>query len=70
VTQPLPPDLAARPCLTEQEVRYLCDRAKEIAADAGSPQVIEWAIVRDAPFPENVFFLGCRPAPRTGEAGS
>lgn len=61
VTGPLPPDLAARPCLAEHEVRYLCDRAKEIAAHAGSPQDIEWAIARDAPFPENVFFLQHRP---------
>jgi pyruvate,water dikinase len=76
-TEPLPPDLAARPCLAEHEVRYLCDRAREIAARAGSPQDIEWAIARDAPFPENVFFLQHRPetswaqgaAPGTPEKG-
>ena len=72
VTESLPADLAARPCLAEHEVRYLCDRAKEIAAHAGSPQDIEWAIARDAPFPENVYFLQHRPETtwKSGKTGA
>jgi pyruvate, water dikinase len=59
---PLPADLAARPCLTEDEVRYICAQAARIeAASGGTPQDVEWAVARDLPFPGNVFFLQHRP---------
>jgi pyruvate,water dikinase len=59
---PLPDELAAQPCLTEDEVRYICERAVAIEAAAGGvPQDVEWAVARDQPFPDSVFFLQHRP---------
>jgi pyruvate,water dikinase len=59
---PLPADLARRPCLSEEEVRYICERAAAIEAAAGGvPQDVEWAVARDLPFPDSVFFLQHRP---------
>jgi pyruvate,water dikinase len=57
-----PDELAGRTCLTEEEVRYICERATAIEAAAGGvPQDVEWAVASDAPFPDSVFFLQHRP---------
>jgi pyruvate,water dikinase len=62
VLSPLPPDLAGQACLTDEEVRYICARAVAIEAEAGGvPQDVEWAVARDLPFPDSVFFLQHRP---------
>lgn len=61
VLAPLPADLAARPCLDDDEVRYLCAKAAEIEAQEGVPQDVEWAIARDTPLPASVFILQYRP---------
>jgi pyruvate,water dikinase len=62
VLSPLPEDLTGRACLSEEEVRYICERATAIeAAAGGTPQDIEWAVARDLPFPDSVFFLQHRP---------
>jgi pyruvate,water dikinase len=62
VLAPLPDELAAQVCLTDEEVRYLCAQAVAIEAAAGGvPQDIEWAVARDLPFPDSVFFLQHRP---------
>jgi pyruvate,water dikinase len=59
---PLPDDLAGQPCLSEEEVRYICERAAAIESAAGGvPQDVEWAVARDVPFPASVFFLQHRP---------
>ncbi len=59
---PLPDDLAGQMCLSEQEVRYLCEQALAIeAAEGGVPQDVEWAVAKDLPFPDNVFMLQHRP---------
>ena len=59
---PLPDDLSGRACLSEDEVRYICERAAAIEAAAGGvPQDVEWAVARDLPFPDSVFFLQHRP---------
>jgi phosphoenolpyruvate synthase/pyruvate phosphate dikinase len=58
---PLPADLAQAPCLDDDEVRYLCQKAAELEAAEGVPQDVEWAIARDAPFPDGVFILQHRP---------
>lgn len=62
VLEPAPADRAARPCLTDDEVRHLCREAVRIeeAAD-GVPQDVEWVIARDLPFPDSVFILQHRP---------
>jgi pyruvate, water dikinase len=62
VLSSLPADLAGRACLSEDEVRYICERAAAIESAAGRvPQDVEWAIARDLPFPDSVFFLQHRP---------
>jgi pyruvate, water dikinase len=59
--KPLPADLTGQPCLDDEEVSYLCGKAAEIETAEGVPQDIEFAIARDAPFPDSVFFLQHRP---------
>jgi pyruvate, water dikinase len=62
VLSPLPDDLAGQACLSEEEVRYICAQAARIEDAAGGvPQDVEWAIARDQPFPDSVFFLQHRP---------
>ena len=59
---PLPDNLSGRACLSEDEVRYICERAAAIESAAGGvPQDVEWAVARDLPFPDSVFFLQHRP---------
>jgi pyruvate,water dikinase len=72
VLSPLPEDLAGRACLSEEEVRYICERAAAIEAAAGGmPQDVEWAVARDLPFPDSVFFLQHRPETTwTGEGAA
>jgi pyruvate, water dikinase len=62
VLEPLPDDLVWEPCLSEQEVRYICEQAARIeATEGGLPQDVEWTIARDVPFPDSVYFLQHRP---------
>jgi pyruvate,water dikinase len=61
VPMPLPADLARQLCLNDEEVRYLCRKAAEIADAEGVPQDVEWAIARDVAFPDSVFILQHRP---------
>ncbi len=71
VLAPLPDELAERACLTEDEVRYICERAVAIeAASGGVPQDVEWAVARDLPFPGSVFFLQHRPETTWGGAAA
>jgi pyruvate, water dikinase len=61
VLAPLPAELAQAPCLTDDEVRYICRQAAAIEAAEGSPQDVEWAIARDLDVPDSVYFLQHRP---------
>ena len=61
VLAPLPAELAGAPCLTDDEVRYICLRAAAIEAAEGTPQDVEWAIARDLDVPDSVYFLQHRP---------
>jgi phosphoenolpyruvate synthase/pyruvate phosphate dikinase len=61
VLEPLPAGLSAQACLSEQEVRYICQQAAALEAAEGVPQDVEWAIARDLEFPDSVFFLQHRP---------
>ena len=68
---PLPADLAQAPCLDDDEVRYLCQKAAELEATEGVPQDVEWAIARGTPFPDSVFILQHRPETTwAGKAGN
>jgi pyruvate,water dikinase len=61
VLAPLPAALAQEPCLTDDEVRYICRQAAAIEAAEGTPQDVEWAIARDLDVPDSVYFLQHRP---------
>jgi pyruvate,water dikinase len=62
VLSPLPDALTGQACLSEDEVRYICAQAARIEDTAGGmPQDVEWAVARDLPFPDSVFFLQHRP---------
>jgi pyruvate,water dikinase len=62
VLSPLPDDLIGAACLSDEEVTYICERAAAIETGAGGvPQDIEWAVARDLPFPDCVYFLQHRP---------
>jgi pyruvate, water dikinase len=61
VLMPLPAELARVSCLSDEEVRYICEKAAELAAAEGAPQDVEWAIARDLDLPDCVFFLQHRP---------
>ena len=61
VLAPLPAELAQAPCLTDDEVRYICRQAAAIEAAEGTPQDVEWAIARDLDMPDSVYFLQHRP---------
>jgi pyruvate, water dikinase len=61
VLTPLPADLALAPCLSDDEVRYICAKATELEAAEGVPQDVEWAIARDLDLPDCVLFLQHRP---------
>jgi pyruvate,water dikinase len=79
VLSPLPGDLAAQPCLSEEEVRYICRQAVAIESAAGGvPQDVEWAVAAGLPLPDCVYFLQHRPettwggppaSPEPGPAG-
>ena len=59
---PLPDDLSGRACLEEEEVQYLSERSAALeSASGGVPQDVEWAVARDLPFPDRVYFLQHRP---------
>jgi len=61
VLAPLPAELAQAPCLSDDEVRYICRQAAAIEAAEGTPQDVEWAIARELEVPDGVFFLQHRP---------
>ena len=61
VLAPLPAELAQTPCLTDDEVRYICRQATAIEEAEGTPQDVEWAIARDLDLPDSVYFLQHRP---------
>ena len=56
---PLPPDVAAAPCLDEQQLARLNDLALRCETHFGSGLDLEWAFVAD-----QLFLLQCRPMTR------
>jgi pyruvate,water dikinase len=61
VLVPLPAELARTPCLSDDEVRYICRQATAIEEAEGTPQDVEWAVARDLDLPDSVYFLQHRP---------
>jgi pyruvate,water dikinase len=71
VLEPAPANRAARPCLTDAEVRHLCREATRIEEAAGGvPQDVEWVIARDLPLPDSVFILQHRPETTWGASAA
>jgi len=71
VLEPAPADRAAAPCLTDDEVRYLCRQATRIEEMAGGvPQDVEWVIASGLPFPDSVYILQHRPETTWSTAAS
>lgn len=56
----IPSERQSIPCLSDQEVIELARVSKLIERHYGVPQDIEWAIDKDLPFPQNVFFVQTR----------
>ncbi|MFC1531952.1 PEP/pyruvate-binding domain-containing protein [Thermodesulfobacteriota bacterium] len=54
-------DMQAIPCFSDEEAIKIAEIAKIIESHYDAPQDIEWAIERDLPFPENIFFVQTRP---------
>jgi pyruvate,water dikinase len=57
----VPPEKQNVPSLTDEEVKYLAQLAKNIEEHYGRPQDIEFAIDSDLTFPKNVFIVQSRP---------
>jgi len=55
------PERQAQPCLTDEEIVKLAELGKKIEEHYGKPQDIEWAIEKDASFPDNIFIVQSRP---------
>jgi pyruvate, water dikinase len=56
----VPSDRQEAACLTDEEVLELATLGKKLERHCGTPQDIEWAIERDLPFPESIFFVQTR----------
>jgi pyruvate,water dikinase len=54
-------DQQKTPCISDEEVIRLAERAKLIEAHYGKPMDIEWAIDKDLSFPNNIFVVQARP---------
>lgn len=57
----VPLDKRNEPCLTNDEVKRIAERGKAVETHYGTPQDIEWAVDRDLPSLENLFFVQTRP---------
>jgi pyruvate, water dikinase len=61
----VPAEMQLEPCLEDAEIRELVRVALDVERHFGVPQDMEWALDRDLPFPENVFWVQARPAKYT-----
>lgn len=59
--QPLSPEKAEQPTLTQPELKELCHLAKKIEKHYGCPQDIEWALDQDMPEGQSLMLLQSRP---------
>lgn len=57
----IPAHRQSTPCFSEAEAIKIAELARKVEAHYGAPQDIEWAIERDLPFPQNIFFVQTRP---------
>jgi pyruvate,water dikinase len=63
----VPLDKRNEPCLTNEEVRRIAERAKAVETHYAAPQDIEWVVDHDLPPFENLFFVQTRPVTVTPE---
>jgi pyruvate,water dikinase len=66
----VPAEMQEEPCLTDAEIHELVRVALGVEKHFGVPQDMEWAVDRDLPFPENVFWVQARPARYTPQKKS
>lgn len=58
----VPRDMQSVLCVAEEEVLEIARIAKFSEEQFGGPQDMEWALDKELPFPENLFWLQSRPA--------
>ncbi len=58
----VPEKMQMMPSLSDKEVQEIVKIGKSVEEKLGCAQDMEWAIDRDLPFPDNIFWLQTRPA--------
>jgi pyruvate,water dikinase len=54
--------MRSMPCISDEEILEIARVAKAAEKTLGGPQDMEWAVDKDLPFPESLFWLQTRPA--------
>jgi pyruvate,water dikinase len=54
--------MQSMPCISDEEILEIARVAKAAEKTLGGPQDMEWAVDKDLPFPESLFWLQTRPA--------
>ncbi len=57
----VPENRRKKSCITDNEIKKLCEIAKKIENHYGYPQDIEWALEKNTEFPDNIFIVQTRP---------
>ena len=60
VVVPVPPDMAEKPSLSDEEAKRLAEYGIKIEEHYGNPMDIEWAIDKDIEPPNNIFIVQAR----------
>ena len=58
----VPENMQSMPCISDEEIIEISKVAKSVEKTQGCPQDMEWAVDKDLPFPESIFWLQTRPA--------
>ena len=58
----VPENMQGMPCISDEEIIEISKVAKSVEKTQGCPQDMEWAVDKDLPFPESIFWLQTRPA--------
>lgn len=58
----VPEHMQSMPCISDEEILEIARVAKAAEKTLGGPQDMEWAVDKDLPFPESLFWLQTRPA--------
>ena len=58
----VPENMQSMPCISDEEIIEISKVAKSVEKTMDCPQDMEWAVDKDLPFPESIFWLQARPA--------